>query len=123
VRLGHLEAVLAVLRNAGFSVELAGHASSVLDSYTYGFAAQEATTQFQTPEALTEVTEAILDQLPAGQFPYLAEMAVERVLQPGYDYGNEFAFGIDLILDGLDRSFTAMSQPGVRQESGWTPRP
>ena len=29
-------------------------------------------------------------------------MAVEHVLKPGYDYGNEFEFGLDLILDGLE---------------------
>jgi hypothetical protein len=26
------------------------------------------------------------------------------VLQAGYDYGDEFEFGLDLILDGLERS-------------------
>ena len=31
------------------------------------------------------------------------EIAVELVLQPGYDYANEFLFGLDLILDGLER--------------------
>jgi hypothetical protein len=36
--------------------------------------------------------------------PHLTEMTVEHVLQPGYDYGNEYLFGLDLILDGLDRA-------------------
>jgi len=45
----------------------------------------------------------ILEQFPAGRYPYLTEMAVEHVLQPGYDYADEFDFGFDLILDGLDR--------------------
>ena len=39
-----------------------------------------------------------------GEHPHLAELTVEHVLQPGYDYGNEFDFGLDLILDGLERT-------------------
>lgn len=38
---------------------------------------------------------------------HLAELTVEHVLQPGYDFGNEFAFGLDLILDGLERARAA----------------
>src|SRR6266571_1930157 len=40
--LGHHDAVLGCLRAAGFSVEMTAHAYSVLDSYIYGFALQEA---------------------------------------------------------------------------------
>ena len=36
--------------------------------------------------------------------PHLTELAVQHVLQPGYDYGDEFQFGLDLILDGLQRT-------------------
>ena len=35
------------------------------------------------------------------EYPYLAEMAIEHAMMPGYDYGDEFEFGLDLILDGL----------------------
>ncbi len=45
-----------------------------------------------------------LRQLPADRYPYLAELTVEHVLQPGYDYAEEFEFGLDLILDGLERA-------------------
>ena len=34
----------------------------------------------------------------------MVEMATGYYLQPGYDFGDEFAFGLDLILDGLARS-------------------
>src|SRR4051812_49117977 len=40
--LRHHDAVLGSLRAGGLSVELAGHAYAVLDSYLYGFAVQEA---------------------------------------------------------------------------------
>ncbi len=46
---------------------------------------------------------AFLDQFPAEEYPHLAELTIGHVLLPGYDYGNEFEFGLDLILDGLER--------------------
>jgi AcrR family transcriptional regulator len=102
--LRHHDAVLGVLRGAGFSVELAAHAYALLDSYVYGFALQEASLPFTTPEETVEVAESIMARFPTDQLPHLTEMAVEHVLQPGYDFGNEFLFGLDLILDGLDRA-------------------
>jgi hypothetical protein len=45
---------------------------------------------------------ADLEGFPADAYPHLTELAVERVLQPGYDYGDEYAFGLELILDGLE---------------------
>jgi hypothetical protein len=34
----------------------------------------------------------------ADAFPHLTEMAVKHILQPGYAYGNEFQFGLRVIL-------------------------
>jgi|SRR5580693_2669777 AcrR family transcriptional regulator len=102
--LRHHDAVIGSLRDAGFSVELAAHAFSLLDSYTYGFALQEATLPFDTAEQTAELAEMIMAQFPAGLYPHLAELTVTHVLQPGYDYGNEYDFGLDLILDGLERA-------------------
>jgi AcrR family transcriptional regulator len=103
----HHDAVLGVLRNAGFPVELAAHAYSLLDSYIYGFALQEASLPFHTPEETAEVAQEIMAVFPADDYPHLAEIATEHVLQPGYDYGNEFLYGLDLILDGLARARAA----------------
>ncbi len=102
--LRHHDAVLGILRNAGFSIELAAHAYSLLDSYIYGFALQEANLPFKTPEELTAVGETILGHLSADEYPHFTEMAVQHALQPGYDYGNEYLYGLDLILEGLDRA-------------------
>jgi AcrR family transcriptional regulator len=101
--LRHHDAVLGVLRGAGFPVALAAHAYSLLDSYIYGFALQEASLPFQTPEETAEVARSIMGRFAAQELPHLTEIAVEHVLQPGYDYGDEFLFGLDLILDGLER--------------------
>jgi len=101
--LRHHDAVLGSLRQGGFSIEMAAHSFSALDSYIYGFALQEASLPFDTAEETAEVAQLILKQLPADEYPYLTELTIEHVLQPGYDYGNEFEFGLDLILDGLER--------------------
>ena len=58
-------------------------------------------------EETAELAEAIMAQIPADEYPHLTELTVEHVLQPGYDYGNEFEFGLDLILDGLERARSA----------------
>ncbi len=109
--LRHHDAVLGCLRQAGFSVALTAHAYSLLDAYIYGFALQEASLPFQTPEETAEVAQAIMAEFPADQYPHLTEIAVDHVLQPGYDYGNEFRFGLDLILDGLERAATGAGSP------------
>jgi uncharacterized protein YheU (UPF0270 family) len=41
---------------------------------------------------------------PADAYPHLTELAVQHVLRPGYDYGDEFESGLDLVLDGLERT-------------------
>jgi AcrR family transcriptional regulator len=102
--LRHHDAVIGCLRAAGFSVALTAHAYSLLDAYIYGFALQEATLPFTTPEETAEVAQSIMAASPVDAFPHLTELAVQHVLQPGYDYGDEFEFGLDLILDGLERA-------------------
>jgi AcrR family transcriptional regulator len=101
--LRHHDAVIGCLRDAGFSIELAAHAFSVLDSYIYGFALQERSLPFPTPEQTADLAQDILASFPADKYPHLAELTARHVLQPGFDYGNEFEFGLDLILDGLER--------------------
>jgi len=101
--LRHHDVVIGRLREAGFSIAMAAHAYSVLDSYIYGFAFQQATLPFKTPAEVAEVAERIVRHFPPEAYPHLAELAVRHLLQPGYDYADEFAFGLDLILDGLER--------------------
>jgi AcrR family transcriptional regulator len=102
--LRHHDALLGCLRQADFSVELAAHAFSVLDSYIYGFALQERSLPFKTPEETTELAHDIWGHIPADEYPHLTELTTKHMLQPGYDYSREFEFGLDLILDGLDRA-------------------
>jgi AcrR family transcriptional regulator len=102
--LRHHDAVIATLRAAGFSRAMTAHAYALIDSYTYGFALQEAALPFEGPETVAEVAEPIMEQFAAGEYPHLVEMATEYYLQPGYDFGDEFEFGLGLILDALTKS-------------------
>src|SRR6202035_4996302 len=96
-------AVMGCLRKAGFSFKLAIHAYSVQDAYIYGFALQERDTGFETPDSAGEAA-----QRRAGKngtfedYPYLVEIAT-KLPESGFDNTVEFAWGLDLILDSLDR--------------------
>ncbi|MCC3271057.1 TetR/AcrR family transcriptional regulator [Arthrobacter gengyunqii] len=101
--LRHHNATLGVLRRAGFSLAAAGHAYALLDSYVYGFALQEAGLPVGRPDSDPEVVEAMARSFSPDDLPYLAEMAMDRAMQPGYSFGAEFDVGLDIILDGLAR--------------------
>jgi AcrR family transcriptional regulator len=105
--LRHHNAVLATLRAAGFSWELTAHAYALIDSYVFGFALSEAALPINGPETVTEVATGMMDRFTTGDYPYLVEFSTEHILKPGYDFGLEFEFGLDLVLDGLDTSMTA----------------
>lgn len=105
--LRHHDATLGTLRAAGFSVQLTAHAYALLDSYIYGFALQEAALPFDGRDTAAEITTPILERFSTGEYPHMVEIAMEHVLKPGYDFGDEFGFGLELILDGLSRSIGA----------------
>ena len=100
--LRHHDAVLGCFRRAGFSWDLIGHAYAVIDAFLYGFALQEASLPATGGEDMAELAGSMAEQMPADILPHLAEFTVDHVLQPGYDFGNEFEFGLNLILDGLE---------------------
>ena len=81
------------------------HAYSVQDAYIYGFALQERDMSSETvtdfaaeAERQMREYEAVLDD-----YPHLVEVVGGHVAKAGYDSGTEFLFGLDLILDGLER--------------------
>ncbi len=102
--LRHHDTVIGSLRTAGFSVAMTAHAFSLLDAYVYGFALQEASLPFTEPAGTVELAQAIMAEFAAGEYPHLTELTVSHVLQPGYAFGDEFEYGLDLILDGLEAS-------------------
>ena len=79
---------------------------------------QELNLPFTTPEETAAMAVTFLDHFPAEEYPHLAELTVKHVLRPGYDYGNEFGFGLDLILDGLERARTPPKKTPRKPASG-----
>jgi AcrR family transcriptional regulator len=105
--LRHHDAVIGCLRAAGFSMAMTAHAYSVLDSYIYGFALTKLNLPFETDEEVAAVAQTMLDPFPDGEYPHLVAFIAEHAMQPGYDYGDEFEYGLDLVLDGLERMLQA----------------
>src|SRR5271166_2350691 len=104
-------AVMGCLRKAGFSFKMAIHAYSVQDAYIYGFALQEKDTGFQTLDSAGEAAQRRAQTIGSlDDYPYLAEI-VKELPKSGYDNAVEFAWGLDLILDGLERLRHAEAAP------------
>jgi len=102
-RLRYLDWVVGTLRRAGFTLELALRAFSLLDSYIYGFGRQQLSSSAEPDVEPEEMAEAFLRAIPADEYPYLRELVVEHAMNAGYDEAADFEFGLSLILDGLER--------------------
>jgi AcrR family transcriptional regulator len=102
------DSILGCLRAAGFSIEMTVHAMSVQDAYIYGFALQQTDMSSQTAEDFAAEAQrqmvAYADAL--ADYPNLVEVVGGYVATAGYDYEREFLFGLDVILDGLERILT-----------------
>jgi AcrR family transcriptional regulator len=100
-RLRYLDGVIGVLASAGFAMPMILRAVLVLDSYTYGFVLQELAWPFapgRMPDAAADFARA----LPAGEHPSVRAMA-EMVSTAPEGVPVDFEFGLDLILEGLER--------------------
>jgi len=95
----YLDATLGRLREGGFSIEGALDAWHTLDSHLYGFTLQQLNLPFGVEE--TQVSADVLGQLPADEFPHVVEVITE-IMRSGRE--EDFEFGLDLILDGLERT-------------------
>jgi AcrR family transcriptional regulator len=107
--LRHHDAVIGSLRAGGFDIVMAAHAYSLLDSYIYGFALTKMNLPFETSDEVAEVAQSMLEPFPAHEYPNMVEILTDHVMKPGYDYGEEFEYGLNLILDGLERVPAATS--------------
>ena len=101
--LRHHDAVIGSLRAAGFDIAMAAHAYSLLDSYIYGFALTKMSLPFDTSEEVAQVAQNMLQLSLLNEYPHLLEMLTEHVAKGGYDYDDEFEYGLDVLLDGLER--------------------
>ena len=101
--LRHHDAVIGSLRAAGFDLAMVAHAYSVLDGYIYGFALTKMNIPFTTAEEVEQVAQSMLQPFPLNEFPNLGAFIAGHIMEPGYDFNDEFEYGLDLILDGLER--------------------
>jgi AcrR family transcriptional regulator len=101
--LRHHDAVIGNLRAAGFDMEMVAHAYSLLDGYIYGFAMTKMNLPFDRGDDVAERAQVMLEPFPLDEYPNLVAFIAEHAMQPGYDFGNEFEYGLEVILDGLER--------------------
>lgn len=99
--LRYVDATLGCLRESGFSYEMADHAWNAIDSHIYGFTLQELNFPFDSPE-YADVAEDYLSMIPEKQYPYLNALSLQ-VIEGRYDGVHDFEFGLNLILDGLEK--------------------
>jgi AcrR family transcriptional regulator len=107
--LRYLDAILGSLRAAGFSVEDAARAFWLLDSYVYGHVVQETSVPSSVPETTNDPAGSGLDE-----FPHVVEVR-EHAQVHGYSLDDEFEFGLELILDGLERTAASAVEPYARR--------
>jgi AcrR family transcriptional regulator len=112
-RLRHMNAILGCLRGAGFSADLTDHAYHALDSHIMGFTLWVVGMNLGPPDAVKMMAAEFLRQLPREELPHLAEHVEQHLKPADPDAESEFVFGLDLILDGLER-LLASESPGLR---------
>jgi AcrR family transcriptional regulator len=100
--LRHHDTVVGCLRAAGLDARDATHVFSATDSFVYGFAIQEATLPFDSPDEMRDVADDIVGAIDPADYPHLVGLAAE--LLADFDHGDEFEWGLDALLDGLGRA-------------------
>jgi AcrR family transcriptional regulator len=101
-RMRTAELMLRMLREAGFSDDLTYHGYHVLVGHILGFTLQAQSFPIETKEELQEMAAKFLEDFPSDEYPHLADHIRQHV-EPGVSDERAFEFGLDLILDGLER--------------------
>lgn len=99
--LRYIDATLGCLREAGFSYEMADHTWNAIDNHIYGFTLQELNFPIESSE-YADVADEYLSMIPAKQYPYLNGLS-QQIIAGSYDGVHDFEFGLNLILDGLEK--------------------
>jgi AcrR family transcriptional regulator len=107
-RLRYMDSILGSFREGGFSAEMTDHAYHALDSHIMGFTLWEVGISLGlTRLGLKGSIAAFLQELDIDEYPYLAEHAEQHLKDRDPADEGEFEFGLDLILDGLERLLNA----------------
>jgi AcrR family transcriptional regulator len=99
----YTDAILRTFREAGFSIDLTHHAYHALDSHIVGFTLWQLNFPFKNREELLELGRRFLLTLAEEEYPYLAEHVRHHLDESPQEGRSEFEFGLDLVLDGLER--------------------
>jgi AcrR family transcriptional regulator len=97
-----MDTVLRTLRDGGFSVRLSHLGFHALDIHLLGSTMSAANFQFDSAE-LAAMGEGFLRGLPAGEYPHMVEHVRYHLDDPKLGLEGDFSFGLDLILEGLER--------------------
>jgi len=100
-RLRRSDWMLRMLRDAGLSKDLTYHAFHIVESHILGFTLQQLNFPYQGEE-LAGLAATFLQQLPVGEYPDFVDHVMQH-LEPRHGDEGGFEFGLDLILDGLER--------------------
>ncbi|MGY1977709.1 TetR/AcrR family transcriptional regulator [Nocardia gipuzkoensis] len=103
--LRYIDATVGCLRAAGFSLPQADRAWNALDSHLYGFTLQELSFPLQ-PSEYASAAQQFLPLIPAGEYPHMHALA-QLVIDGKHSGIADFEFGLELILDGLERVLAA----------------
>jgi AcrR family transcriptional regulator len=101
-RLRYIESILGRLRGGGFSPSGASRGYHAIDSHVLGFTLWELGHSMPA-DAPPGFLEEILKSFDFTDYPYLAEHAREHLKETTVLEVGEFEFGLDLILDGLEK--------------------
>jgi AcrR family transcriptional regulator len=99
--LRYVDATIGCLHQAGFSLPMTDHAWNALDSYIYGFTLQKLNFPFEAGD-YPKVAAAYLPSLSAERYPSMWALT-ELVASGGHSGLHDLGFGLELILDGLER--------------------
>ncbi len=99
--LRYIDATIGCLRQAGFSYAMADHAWNAVDSHIYGFTLLKLNFPL-VPSEYAEAAKHFLPNLPADRYPYMRTLTLE-VIDGSHTGLHDFEFGLELILDGLER--------------------
>ena len=99
-------------------MELTAHAFALIDSYVFGFALSENALPIHGPDSVADTAASMMHFFDTEAYPALLEFTMEHIMRPDYDFGEEFDYGLELILDGLARALANNGAPPARR-----PRP
>ena len=99
--LRYVDTTIGCLREAGFSWEMVDHAWNAIDNHIYGFTLQELNFPIESSE-YAKTADGFISHIPPDQYPYMHQLSL-CIIDGSYDGLHDFEFGLNFILDGLDR--------------------